>query len=473
MWEKYISANTLDEAMGLLNTYGRQARIVAGATDLILELERDLHPEVNTLIDVTRIPGIDQIALDGNGQVHLGPMVTHNHCAGSKLIRDYAFTLAKACWKVGAPQIRNRGTIAGNLITASPANDSISPLMALEAQVTLSSDVGVRVIPLKEFFTGVRKTVLLENEVLTDISFPLPSSATRSTFIKLALRRAQAISVVNVAALLEFEGAFIRKASITLGSVAPTIVNADDAEDFLLGKELTPDVIQQAGDLAANSAHPIDDLRGSAEYRKEMVRVCTRRALRELAAGSESEDIPEHPVMLWGKGEWHWQQSLPTRIEHQQGSPIDATINGKPYRFTTGHDKTLLRLLREEAGLIGSKEGCAEGECGACTVFLDGMAVMSCLVPAPRAHGSEIITVEGLARDGQLHPIQQAFIDEGAVQCGYCTPGFLMSGAKLLEEFPSPSRKEIEQAITGNLCRCTGYYKIISAFEKAGSYNKG
>jgi carbon-monoxide dehydrogenase medium subunit len=467
MWKKYINATDVDEVLNLLAVNKGRSRIVAGATDLLLEIERGLKNGVEVLIDISRIPNLDRIILDEDNIIHMGPLVTHNLCVASKLICENALPLAQAAWSVGAPQIRNRGTVAGNLITASPANDTITPLIALEATVTLRSKDGEKVIPLDKFYSGVRKTIMAPDELLVDISFPSLTKQQRGIFLKLGLRQAQAISVVNVAIVLTFQDEIISDASIALGSVAPTIIHATHAEKFLVGELLTEEVIQEAAVKAMQAAIPIDDIRGSAAYRREMVRVLTSRGLKAIGDGKEIGSFPSEPVLLWGK---EYRGEVPVLLnssDHVEDSPIITRINGIIYRLDTGHGKSLLDILRDEAGLIGTKEGCAEGECGACTVYLDGMAVMSCLVPAPRAHGAEIITIEGLSDVDKLHPVQEAFIHSGAVQCGYCTPGFLMSAAKLLEEVPSPNREQIRQAITGNLFRCTGYYKIIDAIEKA------
>ncbi|MBI5944186.1 MAG: FAD binding domain-containing protein [Chloroflexi bacterium] len=466
MWHQYINADSIEQVVQILGEKKERARVVAGGTDLILELERGVRKGIDTLIDVTRIPKLDRITLDEDDMVHIGALVTHNDCAGSKLIRTRAYPLARAAWEVGAPQIRNRGTVAGNLITASPANDTITPLMALGASVTLLSTRGERTIPLNEFYTGVRKNVMQADEMLVDISFPALTESQRGTFIKLALRRAQAISLVNAAIILDLKEATVKRASITLGAVTPVIVHAEEAEKYLAKKKLNEKNILHAAELAMQAARPIDDVRGSAAYRSEMVRVITKRGLTAIRDGNEQDGMPKKPILLTGKKTANDRR----RTVHSPSSTvnvIETTINGKRYSFTSGHDKTLLRLLREEGMLTGTKEGCAEGECGACTVFLDGKAVMACLVPAPRAHGAEIVTVEGLSNGRKLHPVQSAFINHGAVQCGYCTPGFIMSGAKLLEEKANPTRNEIEQAMTGNLCRCTGYYKIVKAIEAA------
>jgi xanthine dehydrogenase iron-sulfur cluster and FAD-binding subunit A len=461
MWNEYINVTSIEDALKILGEKGERARIVAGATDLILELERGVRRGVETIVDVTRVPNLDSITIDEDNVIHLGPLVTHNQCAASALIRERGYPLARAAWEIGAPQIRNRSTVAGNLITASPANDTITPLMALGASVTLKSTRGERTIPLREFYTGVRKTVMQVDEMLVDVSFPALTSTQRGAFIKLALRRAQAISLVNVAVVLDLKGETVRSASITLGAVAPTIIHAEEAEAFLQRKKLNDKNIARAAELSMQAARPIDDIRASASYRREMVRVITSRSLTAIREKTEQVGMPQNPVLLWGKDLHEYI------VDFKSPDPIETMINGKSYSFKSGHSKTLLRLIREEGMLIGTKEGCAEGECGACTVFLDGKAVMSCLVPGPRAHNAEIITVEGLAGGEKLHAIQQAFIQDGAVQCGYCTPGFLMSAAKLLDERPAPDRNEIEQAITGNLCRCTGYYKIVQAIEDA------
>jgi carbon-monoxide dehydrogenase medium subunit len=340
--------------------------------------------------------------------------------------------------------------------------------MALDAVVTLRSVRGQRQVALADFYTGVRKTVMQDDEVLVDIACRALGQQQAGVFLKLGLRRAQAISVVNCAVVLTMdEDKRITDARIALGAVAPTIRRAHQAEQALIGHRLSQAVIAEAAALAAQAAQPIDDIRGSANYRREMVATLVLRALRQLAAGSVADDAQSPATLRIG--------AAPSSPPDSSPMPIHTTVNGREYIIThaeAGH-KTLLRLLREDCGLIGTKEGCSEGECGACTVILDGRAVMSCLVPAPRAHGATIVTIEGVKAlwpkddHDSLHPLQRAFIEAGAVQCGYCTPGFIMSGAALLCEHPQPSEVQIRESISGNLCRCTGYYSILNAFRRA------
>ena len=467
MWQTYLQPQTLDDALALLAAHAENARIVAGGTDVMVELSRGVRPTA-TLIDITAVPGLRQIRLD-DGMVSLGGLTTHNDVIASPLCRERARPLAQACWEVGAPQIRTRGTIAGNLVTASPANDTITPLIALGAEVVLLSARGERTLRLDEFYLGVRRTALAPDELVRAIRFPALRDDQRGRFVKLGLRRAQAISVIDAAIVLTFAGDLVTDARIALGSLAPTIVRAREAEAFLTGQNLTADTATEAANLASAAVSPIDDIRGSAAYRMATLRNLLSQTLVDLAAGDRGVGVPDHPVLL---------DTSPANQDRlsPSGEPfagvIRTRVNGRPLELTTSTGCTLLDALRNEAALTGTKEGCAEGECGACTVWLHGQAVMSCLVPAPQAHNAQIVTIEGLAHVGGngrngLHPLQQQFIDRGAVQCGYCIPGMLMAAAKLLAERPAPDLPAIQTALSGNICRCTGYAKIFAAVRGA------
>lgn len=460
---RYAAPADLTAALELL-AGDDDARPIAGGTDLLVELARAEHAGVDLLVDLGRIPGLDEIRRDDDG-IHLGPLVTHHQVVASQVCRDHALPLAQACLEVGSAQLRNRATVVGNIVTASPANDTISALLALGASVEVTSAAGSRRIALDQFITGFRAVDLAPGELVTSVIVPPLGTDQRGIFVKLGLKRAQAISVVHLAAVVTLDdGGAVADARLALGSVAPTVVLVPDLADRLRGRPLDGGAIDDAVAAASRTARPIDDLRAPAGYRAELVATMTRRALETLAADEQAARWPADSPLLWGDG---FDGTFPTGVEFATAvgpdDPITTEINGTTVTAAHATGITLLDWLRDQAGLCGVKEGCAEGECGACTVDLDGAAVMSCLVPAARAHGARIVTVEGLADGGELHPIQRAFVDANAVQCGYCTPGLLMASAKLLEEVPGPDADQVRRGLAGNLCRCTGYGAIEAA----------
>ncbi|HEY5005160.1 MAG TPA: FAD binding domain-containing protein [Ktedonobacteraceae bacterium] len=457
MWQTYLRPTSIAETLALLHSHKEKARIVSGGTDVLLEMQQGIK-QTPTLIDITALSALKYVRME-NGVLHLGALTTHNDVLRSVDCQQYALPLFQACLEVGAPQIRTRGTLTGNVITASPANDTITPLMALDAELVLLSSKGERIVPLRDFYLGVRRTICQPDELVREIRLPALTTNQRSLFIKSGLRRAQAISLLNIAFVLTLDDEErIADTKITLGCLAPTIVHASQAEAYLKGKQLAPTVCDEAGRLACMDVRPIGDVRATASYRLTTLATLVSYGLQRLA--TKQETLIEQPITL----ETPYKDTQDTEFN----DVIETNINGQPYVLVDAQRKTLLNALRENAELTGTKEGCAEGECGACTVWLNGQAVMSCLVPAPQAHGATITTIEGLANGEQLHPLQQSFIDSAAVQCGFCIPGMLMAGAKLLDEHTQPDVEQIRTALSGNICRCTGYRKIIDALVAVG-----
>ncbi len=439
-------------------------RPLAGGTDLLLDLARTDAGEAVDVVDLTAVAGLDSIDWVGP-HIEIGASVTHADVVRHSRLRDDLPVLVQACAEIGSPQLRNRATLAGNLATASPANDSISALVALDASLRLVSlapdgELRRREVAIEDFFRGVRRTALAPGELIEAILVPLPVAGTHGIWVKLGLRRAQAISVVHAGVVVTRDDDKVAQARIAVGSVAPTVVRAREAEAALAGRPLDSGTIAAAARAAADGIAPIDDLRATATYRREVVEALLVRALTAIVDDTVV-DVPQETPTL-GRGA---RPSLdaPERLDTE--AMVSIRVDGEVVRRNES-GTTLLEWLRA-AGRTGTKEGCAEGECGACTVLLDGDAVMSCLVTAAQASGADVSTVEGLADGADPSAVQAGFVDAFAVQCGFCIPGFVVAASRLLEECPQPSDDQIRTGLSGNLCRCTGYYPMFDAVRDA------
>jgi xanthine dehydrogenase iron-sulfur cluster and FAD-binding subunit A len=467
MAEIYHQVSSLDEALKLLEEFSDNSKIIAGATDFWLEYKNGLHENVERIIDISRIRNFDEIKEIDDNTIHLGPLVTHAHCIRSGIIQKDATCLFEACLGVGSPQIRNKGTIAGNVVTGSPANDTIAALMALDANIVVTSIKGSRIIPIINFYLGVRKTQINKNEIVTDIWFNKTGENSFSFFKKQGLRKAQAISLLNVSVVCKYNESYdISDMRIAFGSLSPTVVRAREAEEFANGQNLRKIDLKVLIEKAIESISPISDIRSTSTYRSHMAGTLLRRGLEwKIKNIEKSKNEIIRNVTLWGKSPSPYNP-LTNSSTNKNKSKISFLLNDEVAVAEYIPGQTALDIIRNKGILTGTKEGCGEGECGACTIFMNGVAVLACLIPAPRVEGTIIQTIEYLSKNG-INKVQKAFIEENAVQCGFCTPGFVMSATKLLEELPKPTDDEIKMGISGNLCRCTGYYKIVTAIQKA------
>src|SRR2546427_4993040 len=277
----FFAAKDSTHAVTLLAQHAANAKvkIIAGGTDLLADLKFAAHgPDV--VVDISRADDLKKITITEQG-LNIGALVTHTQIMRSPLIRQLFPALVDAAHTIGAVQTRNLGTLGGNLVTAVPSMDSGPTLVALDAIVTVAGPDGRRQMPLVDFFVGPRKTVLKSDELLVEIIIPKENVGKPTHFLKFGLRKGQALALVNVAASFwpDWDSNTFVAPRVALGAVAPKVVHAASAERYLEGKAITPEAMAEAGRLAVNDAKPINDMRASAAYRRDLVAILTRRAL--------------------------------------------------------------------------------------------------------------------------------------------------------------------------------------------------
>ena len=400
----YDDPRGLDDVLGLLARDGEDVKVLAGGQSLVPLLNfRLARPD--RLVDLNRVEELAYLRRDDD-VLRVGALARHADLERSAEVAAGWPLLAQAVRFVGHAQIRARGTVCGSVAHADPAAELPVALVALDARFHVRSVRGARVLGADELFLGFLTTALEPDEILVEIEVPLPPASSRSAFVEHA----------------RTHGDF------ALGGAA-AVVGAEEVRLALLAAGDAPVRAREAEALVGAGAH---------------------RPGRGLAPGA-----PARPGPTRARG----GVAVTRRISVE--------LNGRLVESEVEPRLLLSDFIRHVAGLHGTHVGCEQGVCGACTVQLEGEPVRSCLLFAVQADGHSLRTVEGLSPAEGLHPLQAAFQERHALQCGFCTPGFLLTIDAFLRDRPDPTEDEIREALAGNLCRCTGYRGIIEAVELA------
>lgn len=286
---EYLVAESLDDACKKAADLGPTAKIMAGATDLIIPMkDHAVKPEPEYLIDIKKVEGLDYLTYDEEEGLKVGALTTLRTLEFSPLVQEKYPAVAYAAKSIASTQIRTKGTMAGNICNASPSCDSGPIVVATDAKILVHGVNGDKVIKGTEFFKGVKKTVLEPGDIVTGIVFPPLSKNKKAAYIKHSVRKAMDLAIVGVAVVIEVEDGICKDAAIALGAVATTPIRAPKAEAVLIGKELTDEVIEEAAQAAMDSCTPISDIRASKEYRSAMVKVFTKRAIKQALEQMEA-----------------------------------------------------------------------------------------------------------------------------------------------------------------------------------------
>lgn len=463
-------ARSVDHAIRLLQEHP-QAQIIAGGSDVLVQMREGKRAGAE-LVSIYGLDELRGVSMEEDGTIRIGPLTSFSHITRDPLIRKYIGVLGEAVDMVGGPQIRNIGTIGGNTCNGVTSADSASTLFAWDAVIELTGPEGVRRIPIRDFYIRAGKVDLRPAEIQTGILIRRESyEGYQGHYIKYAMRNAMDIATLgcSVNVKLSDDRKTFTDIRIAYGVAGPVPMRAVHAEAAGKGLPVTEDSIEKISSTVLEDVTPRDSWRASKAFREHISKVLCKRALEEAVkraeSGTEQEIEREEKADIRAGVSADAEKSFSG--ESGRYKLIRCRINGVDREAVVDVRASLTDMLRNDYSLTSVKKGCEVGECGACNVIIDGECYNSCIYLAAWADGKEIRTLEGLmGPNGELSDIQQAFIDEAAVQCGFCTPGVIMSAVEILESGKEYTRDELRKLLSGHLCRCTGYENILNAVEK-------